>query len=343
MIEIEPNIATIEAFLRGQDDAALYRAADDQRRRIFGEEVYIRGIVEFSNYCRQNCLYCGLRAGNRKIPRYRLSREEILECVDQIQERNVSTIVLQSGEDPFYSAADISELLHVIRRRYSGAITLSLGEWDFRAYEQWRAAGADRYLLRLETFNREHYPQIRPNCSWEARRTCLDNLRKLDFEIGSGIMVGIPGETATDIARAVIALSELKLDMIGLGPFVRHAQTPYRDRADGDAELSLRTLALIRLLNPYANIPATSALDSARPGSRIRGLQVGANVIMPSFTPPRVNRLYSIYPGKNVYEDPSIDGFEMTMKYILEAGYIASFERGDSPLFRKRIECTINR
>jgi len=322
----------IRDYLNGKNDAELFASADRVRREVFGTDVYLRGIIEFSNYCSQNCLYCGLRRGNREIHRYRLTMREILDCAEEIVQSGITTIVLQTGEDPYYTDRDIADIITAIKSRYKIAVTLSLGEQNYEAYKLWRDAGADRYLIRMETFDRGNYAKVRPGNLWEKRLICVETLRELDYEVGSGIMIDMPGESVGNLMTAIQALTDMKLHMIGMGPFVVHSQTPFADEANGDIYLAFRTLALVRILNPMANMPSTSALDSVRSGARLRGLQIGANVIMPSFTPGRVKELYNIYPGKNVQTDVSVNSLQSAINMITKAGYNVSCSRGDSPL-----------
>jgi biotin synthase len=319
-------------YLTGKDDEKIFTAADDLRRKVFGDAVYLRGIIEFSNYCKENCLYCGLRRANRRIIRYRLNFAEIMACAAEIAAAGVATIVLQAGDDPYYTPETIADIIKAIKSRYPVAVTLSLGEHDEETYKLWRDAGADRYLLKIETFDQDNYRRLRPGKFWDERRKCVKLLRKLGYEIGSGIMVGLPGETHESLALAIQQLSMMKLPMIGLGPFVVHPQTPLASKSSGDLNLSYRTLALIRLLNPYANIPATGALDSLQPGARQRGLQIGANVIMPTFTPNYLKEHYNIYPGKNISGIDNADSLQSALRMIKRAGYAVSYARGDSPI-----------
>ena len=319
-------------YLTGKNDQELFALADRICGDVFGKGVYLRGIIEFSNYCKQNCLYCGLRRGNREIHRYRLTAREILDCTEEIVQSGITTIVLQTGEDPYYTDRDIADIITAIKSRYAIAVTLSLGERNYNSYKLWRDAGADRYLIRMETFDRGNYTKARPGNFWEERLICVETLRELDYEVGSGIMIDMPGESVGNLMTAIQTLTDMKLHMVGMGPFVAHSQTPFADEANGDIHLAFRTLALVRILNPMANIPSTSALDSVQPGARVRGLQIGANVIMPSFTPTRVKELYNIYPGKNVRTDVAKDSFQYAINIITKAGYNVSYSRGDSPL-----------
>ncbi|MDD5765067.1 MAG: [FeFe] hydrogenase H-cluster radical SAM maturase HydE [Candidatus Marinimicrobia bacterium] len=333
----------VKSFLQGENDDWLFSQSDGIRRQVFGDGVFIRGIIEFSNYCKQNCSYCGLRVPNKEIARYRLTSEEILFCVEIAEKQGIRTIVLQSGEDPYISDEWIAGLIAEIKKKYSIAITLSLGERSFETYKLWRNAGADRYLLRIETFNRKVYENARKGHYWEDRLKCIQMLKELDYETGSGFMVGLPGETIDSFADSILELTKLNLDMIGIGPFVAHPETPFKKESNGDVLLTLRTLAIVRILNPLANIPSTSALESAQKGARLTGLKVGANVIMPSLTPERVKVLYNIYPGKNATRDTTEYSIEAVRKMIGEAGLHWSDSVGGSPnwLNRKQLENTL--
>jgi len=318
-------------YLTGKDDEKLFTAADELRRKVFGDAVYLRGIIEFSNYCKENCLYCGLRRVNREIIRYRLNFAEIMACAAEIAAAGIATVVLQAGDDPYYSPEIIAEIVKAIKLHYPVAVTLSLGEHDEETYKLWRDAGADRYLLKIETFDQDNYRRLRPGKSWDERRKCIESLRKLGYEVGSGIMVGLPGETSESLVHAIQQLTTMELHMIGLGPFIVHPQTPLAKELNGDLDLAYRTLALTRLLNPYANIPATSALDSLQPGARQRGLQIGANVVMPTFTPNYLKENYNIYPGKNMSGIDHANSLQSAIRMIAGAGYTVSYARGDSP------------
>lgn len=330
------------AWLQGYDDQTLFQTADAVRRQVFGEEVYIRGVIEFTNYCRNRCLYCGLRAPNRKVRRYRLGIEEILTVASRAVEFGIHTIVLQGGEDPAYRPEEIADLIKTIRERYDVAITLSLGEQSAATYRLWREAGADRYLLRMETWSQELYQRLRPGRQWQKRLECLQILRKLNYEVGSGFMVGLPGESLADLANSIMGLTRLDLDMIGIGPYLVHPETPLRHATNGSLELTLRTLALVRILNPLANMPSTSAMECARPGGRLRGLQVGMNVIMPSLTPENVKELYRIYPGKNAQSDSVEHSVAAVQQMIAAAGYRWSDSIGMSPNWLRRNRKIIN-
>jgi len=325
------NLKEIKEFLRGEDDKTLFDEANKIRLQVFGKDVYIRGIIEFSNMCREDCLYCGLRKSNRVLKRYRLTMEEILEGADLAEINNIKTIVLQSGDDLSYSKDFIGKLIEEIKKRFDVVITLSLGERTYEEYAYWRKKGAERYLLKIETFDEKLYEKMRPGKRLEERLQRVEWLKELDYEVGSGIIVGLPGQDLDSLANDLKRLTELELDMIATGPFIPHPETPLRDYPHGDVNLSLRVIALLRIMNPYSNIPATSALASLRSDAREKGLKAGANVIMPSLTPKRVRLLYNIYPGKNESGQCVIDEINYIKGIIEKAGYIPSDSKGYSP------------
>jgi len=325
------NLKEIKEFLKGEDDKTLFDEANKIRLQVFGKDVYIRGIIEFSNMCREDCLYCGLRKSNRVLKRYRLTMEEILEGADLAEINNIKTIVLQSGDDLSYSKDFIGKLIEEIKKRFDVVITLSLGERTYEEYAYWRKKGAERYLLKIETFDEKLYEKMRPGKRLEERLQRVEWLKELDYEVGSGIIVGLPGQDLDSLANDLKRLTELELDMIATGPFIPHPETPLRDYPHGDVNLSLRVIALLRIMNPYSNIPATSVLASLRSDAREKGLKAGANVIMPSLTPKRVRLLYNIYPGKNESGQCVIDEINYIKGIIEKAGYIPSDSKGYSP------------
>ncbi|MDD5711773.1 MAG: [FeFe] hydrogenase H-cluster radical SAM maturase HydE [Smithellaceae bacterium] len=276
----------------------LYAAADVVRKRCVGDDVFLRGIVEFSNHCRQNCLYCGLRRDNTALVRYRMSDDEILASAYEIRKAGIGTIVLQSGEDPYYDRARLCGLIARIREKIGLVITLSVGERNYEDYRAFREAGADRYLLKHETSSQLLYERIRPGCRLEERLLCLTALRELNYEVGSGVMVGIPGQDIDVLADDIILLEETGIDMLGIGPFIPHPQTPFRDLACGSVELTLKVLAVARIVTRSTNIPATTALRTLDKDARTMALQAGANVIMPDLTPLEYGLFYDIYPGR---------------------------------------------
>ena len=281
-------------------DAPLFAAADKKRREIYGDKVYLRGLIEFTNCCRNNCYYCGIRSGNTHARRYRLSGPEILACCREGYALGYRTFVLQGGEDPYFTDDRICELVSAIHVRYPDcAITLSIGERSRAAYQAFWDAGARRYLLRHETANEGHYKKLHPETmDLGARKQCLYDLKVIGYQVGSGFMVGSPYQTLDNLIEDIRFLQALKPQMIGIGPYIRHAQTPFAHFANGSVPLTLRLIAVLRLMFPYALIPATTALGTLHPRGRELGLRAGANVVMPNLSPVAVRRLYDLYENK---------------------------------------------
>lgn len=276
----------------------LFAAADKVRKEQVGDEIFLRGIIEFSNHCERNCLYCGLRKGNASLSRYRMSEDEIIVTAEQIKKTGVPTVVLQSGEDSFYNTEMICRLIERIRKETDLIITLSIGERALNDYKAFQQAGANRYLLKHETASAELYKYLRPGCEWENRLQCLRWLKELGFETGTGNMVGLPGQTPEILADDLLVMKLLDADMLGIGPFIAHPDTPLAGIDNDDIELTLRVLALARLITRNTNIPATTALSTLHPQGRLLALQAGANVVMPDFTPEIYKTRYDIYPGR---------------------------------------------
>jgi len=276
----------------------LFAAADKVRKEQVGDEIFLRGIIEFSNHCERNCLYCGLRKGNFKLSRYRMSEDEIIATAEQIKKTGVPTVVLQSGEDSFYSQDIVCRLIERIRKETDLIITLSIGERALNDYNAFQQAGANRYLLKHETASAELYKYLRPGCEWENRMQCLRRLKELGFETGTGNMVGLPGQTPEILADDLLVMKLLDADMLGIGPFIAHPDTPLAGIDNDDIELTLLVLALARLITRNTNIPATTALATLHPQGRLLALQAGANVVMPDFTPEIYKTRYDIYPGR---------------------------------------------
>lgn len=290
--------AEIVKLLSLPDATDLFETADQVRREFVGNGVYLRGLIEFSNYCKNNCLYCGIRAGNAQVRRYRLSPEEIVKTAEQAVSYGYKTVVLQSGEDLWF---DTDTLCNIIRqiKNLDVAITLSIGEKTREEYAAYRQAGADRYLLRIETTDKDLYEKLDPGLSWENRVRCLQDLKDLGYEVGSGSLVGLPGQTLESLADDLLFFQKLPVDMAGIGPFIPHPQTPLADQTtDGHFELSLKMMAVMRLLLPDINIPATTAMETLHPQGRLLALQAGANVVMPNATDTQYRSFYELYPGK---------------------------------------------
>jgi len=324
------RLPEITALLAGADDPGLFSAADALTRENFGTEIYIRGIVEFSNHCDKNCRYCGLRRANTKLHRYRLPVDDILHCLDLARELKLGTVVLQSGDDFTYTREDIAQILTESKARSGMAVTLSLGDRPLEDFAYWREIGADRYLLKIETFDEVLYANSRPGLTLADRLGRIEALRKAGYEVGSGIITDLPGMTLDILANDLLRLSELDLDMIAAGPFVPNPDTPYGAEPSGSILTALRAVAILRLLNPLANIPATSALNALRDGAREQGLTAGANVIMPSLTPEEVSGNYAIYPGKNAFRADAKSRLQATKEAIRRVGRTPSEAIGGS-------------
>lgn len=308
----------------------LFSYADQTRKTVYGNKVYLRGLIEFSNYCGRNCFYCGIRRGNPNIERYRLSKKEILECCLQGNELGYNTFVLQSGEDPYYTDQLLSETVAEIKGRFpDSAVTLSVGERTFQCYKELFEAGADRYLLRHETASEKLYQQLHPEMSFQNRRKCLEQLKEIGYQVGSGFMVGLPGQTNEDLAEDLLYLKELKPHMAGIGPFIPHPETPLACFAGGTVEKTLIMLALTRLLLPAVLLPATTALGTLDPVGREKAFKAGANVVMPNLSPIQVRPKYELYKNKICTGDEAAYCRACIAQRIESSGFAVSMERGD--------------
>lgn len=306
-----------------ESDDALFKASDKKRREIYGDEVYIRGLIEFTNYCRNNCYYCGIRRDNKNAKRYRLTKEEILECCDEGYRLGFRTYVLQGGEDPYYTDAVICGIVSEIRERFPDcAVTLSIGEKTKESYRSFFEAGANRYLLRHETANDTHYRMLHPDSmSLRNRKQCLYDLKEIGYQVGSGFMVGSPNQTTDNLIEDIRFLQNLQPDMIGIGPYINHADTPFSSFENGSFELTLRLISVLRLIFPYALIPSTTALGTINPQGREMGLKAGANVVMPNLSPVGVRKLYSLYENKNCTGEEAAQCRGCLERRVRSAGY----------------------
>ncbi len=274
-------------------------AADRVRRKYVGDEVHLRALIEFSNFCRNNCCYCGLRRDNHKITRYRLEEEIIFELAEYaVRQMGLKTVVLQSGEDMWFDCDKICALIRRIKT-LDTALTLSVGERSADEYFAYKQAGCDRFLLRIETTDEALYERHDPGMSWQQRRQCLEDIRRAGLEVGSGCLVGLPGQTLKSLADDILFFKQIDADMIGIGPFIPHPDTPLKNAIKGNFELALKVMSLTRLLLPDINIPATTAMETLVPNGQVRALQSGANVIMPNVTLTQYRRHYELYPGKS--------------------------------------------
>ena len=287
------------------DDAAeeaMAAAADRVRRAFVGDEVHLRGLIEFSSYCRQNCMYCGLRRDNEKAQRYRLTPEEIVALAGKAKAAGYPTVVMQSGEDAWFTAERLAAIVREVKA-LGLTVTLSVGERTREEYRALREAGADRFLLRIETTDRALYERLDPGMSYENRVRCLADLKSLGYEVGTGCLVGLPGQSVASLARDVLFFQSIDADMVGIGPLVPNGDTPLGDVPAGDMRLVRRVAAAIRLLLPEANIPATTAMETLLPGARELMLRSGANVMMPNVTEGEARQKYALYPGKACVAD----------------------------------------
>lgn len=297
----------------------------------YGKNIYIRGIVEFSNICKNDCLYCGIRKSNSNVQRYRLTKEEILQCCDEGYEYGFRTFVLQSGEDSYFDCDKMCEIISEIKNAHSDcAITISVGELEKETCQHMFDAGADRYLLRHETADKEHYQKLHPKeMSWEHRMKCLENLREIGYQVGTGMMVGSPFQTANELAKDMEFLGAFKPEMIGLGPFIPHKDTPFRDEKAGGFELTLFLLSLCRIMLPNVLLPATTALGTINPKGREMGVLAGANVIMPNLSPLAVRKKYLLYDNKICTGDESAQCRACLERRMNSIGYNIKISRGD--------------
>lgn len=296
----DTELLTLLTSTEPETNQLLAQEADKLRRQYYGDAVYIRGLIEFTNYCKNNCYYCGIRAANTCAERYRLTQEEILACCAEGYRLGFRTFVLQGGEDPYYTDNKICALVSAIRSQHPDcAITLSIGEKSRSSYQAYFDAGANRYLLRHETADAEHYAKLHPaSMSLANRKRCLFDLKDIGYQVGSGFMVGSPYQTPQNLLSDLRFLQQLEPDMIGIGPYITHEHTPFRDKPSGSLEQTLRLLSILRLLFPYGLLPATTALGTIAPNGRELGLKAGGNVVMPNLSPVAVRKKYELYANK---------------------------------------------
>ncbi len=332
-----PEWADVEAVLRVTDPeelGGLFDFADRVRHRFVGDGVLLRGIIEFSNVCRNTCKYCGLNRGNHRLPRYRLTRAQILASAETIRAAGLKTVVLQSGEEDDLDGDWLREIIERIKSCLDLAVTLCVGERSRAEYQLWREAGADRYLLKIETSDPDLYEQLHPGMSFANRRKCLHDLAELGYQTGSGNLVGLRGQTVTHLARDVQFFKEGNFDMISVSPFIPHPQTPLAAEPAGDLRMTLKMTALARIVSRNAHIPATTAIGSLHGrDERPKALAAGANVLMPNFTPAPYRRHYEIYPNKRCISENTAACPACMEQMVAGIGRWVDYSRGDS---RKR-------
>lgn len=312
--------------------ACLFERAGKIRNRYYGNNVYIRGLIEFTNYCKNDCYYCGIRKSNTKADRYRLSEEQILACCEHGYELGFRTFVLQGGEDGYFTDSRMEDIVSSIRRQWPDcAITLSIGERSYDSYRRLFEAGADRYLLRHETFDRTHYGKLHPpSLSAAHRQQCLRDLKEIGYQVGTGFMVGSPYQTEENLADDMLFIKELNPHMVGIGPFVPHHDTPFSDKPAGTLELTLFMLGLLRLMLPKVLLPATTALGTIAPDGRERGILAGANVVMPNLSPAGFREKYLLYDNKLCTGAEAAESLRQLDERLHTAGCRIAFGRGDS-------------
>ena len=340
-LETNKNLTDDELTLLIEDNAPELAAelalrARAVREKIYGKKVYIRGLIEFTNYCRNNCYYCGIRRDNGKAQRYRLTHEEILACCAAGYQLGFRTFVLQGGEDSYFTDDRLTELIRAIKKSHPDcAVTLSVGERERYSYERLFEAGADRYLLRHETADKAHYESLHPaELSHEHRLQCLRDLKAIGYQVGCGMMIGSPGQTTEHLIEDLRLLQELQPEMVGIGPFIPQHNTPLANSQAGTAELTLKLLSIIRLLLPQVLLPATTALGTIDPQGREKGLLAGANVLMPNLSPVAVREKYALYDNKICMGEEAAECIRCLSKRVEATGYRIVKDRGDHPGFK---------
>ena len=310
------------------------KLAVEERKKVYGNTVYIRGLIEVSNFCKNDCLYCGIRRSNKNCDRYRLDKDDILECAAEGYDLGFRTFVMQGGEDAKFTDAFLVDIIKSLKTLYPDcAITLSLGERSKDSYKALKEAGADRYLLRHETADKEHYEKLHPSdMSFEKRMECLENLKKLGFQVGCGFMVGSPYQTVKTLAKDLKFIEEFKPAMCGIGPFLTHCDTPFNNMPSGSFELTLYLLSIIRLIDPTLLLPATTALGTIRKDGREKGILAGANVIMPNLSPISVRKKYLLYDNKACTGDEAAESVNNLKRSMESIGYQVTVNRGDRSL-----------
>jgi len=309
----------------------LFERAKCVAQKVYGKNIFMRGLIEFTSYCKNNCYYCGLRAENKEAERYRLSKEQILECCKTGYPLGFRTFVLQGGEDPLYTDDILVDIVSDIKATYPDcAVTLSIGERSYESYERLFKAGADRYLLRHETANDEHYKILHPSImSGANRKKCLYDLKKIGYQVGCGFMVGTPNQTLEHIVDDLLFIKELQPQMVGIGPFIPHSNTPFNGKSAGDVHLTLNILAILRLMQPNLLIPATTALGTLDARGRERGILAGANVIMPNLSPVEVRKKYLLYNNKICTGEEAAECAACMRNRVKQIGYEVVVSRGD--------------
>ncbi|MDD4572046.1 MAG: [FeFe] hydrogenase H-cluster radical SAM maturase HydE [Clostridia bacterium] len=309
----------------------LFEKAREVQHKYFSNKIYVRGLIEFTNYCKNDCYYCGIRRSNLKAVRYRLSKEEILSCATSGYALGFRTFVLQGGEDGYFTDDKMVDIISSLKNNHPDcAITLSIGEKGYESYLRFFEAGADRYLLRHETANAEHYAKLHPqNLLLKNRKACLEDLKKIGYQVGTGFMVGSPYQTTDDLVKDLLFIKDFQPEMIGIGPFLPHRDTPFAEENAGTAELTLFFVGILRLMNPNSLIPSTTALGTVKDTGRERGILAGANVVMPNLSPVSVRKKYMLYDNKICTGEEAAEGYECLRQRMRAIGYEMVVDRGD--------------
>lgn len=325
------DLTELLTTLNEEEEQFLYDNARQVREEIYGKDVFIRGLIEFTDHCRNDCTYCGIRASNKNAERYRLTEEEIMECVKLGHELGFRTFVLQGGEDMYFTDDMMCEIISSIKTECpDSAVTLSVGERSRETYQRYFDAGADRFLLRHETITPEHYSFLHEGkMSIDTRLHCLKNLKEIGFQTGCGMMIGSPGQTVEHLVNDLLFIKDFKPHMAGMGPFIPHKDTPFKDKSAGSLEDTLHMLSVVRLMLPEILLPATTALGTIVPTGREMGILAGANVVMPNLSPVSVREKYKLYDGKISTGEEAAECLEGLAKRIESIDYKISFVRGD--------------
>lgn len=326
----QASIQDIVDILNSNCDHYLFDQADKIREKYCGDKIHLRAIIEFSNYCRCDCLYCGINRKNTSLTRYRMALDEIVEYAKQAYTIGYKTIVLQSGEDLWYSREKISYIIKEIKKLGTIAITLSVGERDYETYKQWKTDGADRFLLKHETADELLYNSLHPHSTFKTRIQCLEYLKELGYQIGSGFMIGLPNQTLQTLAKDILLLKKLDVDMAGMGPFIPHPNTKLKNYATGNTHLTLKTVAITRILLKRPHLPTTTALEVTSIKNRKNAFYTGANVIMRKVQPYKYRKLYEIYPNPSIQEKSILEERKEIENYIKILGRKIAITKGDA-------------
>lgn len=335
-LEKEEYMELLGSYQDKETVVCLGQEAARLREKYYGNKVYMRGLIEFTNFCKNNCYYCGIRRDNKNASRYRLTEEEILDCCKNGYELGFRTFVLQGGEDPYYTDERICTITEEIKKRYPDcAVTLSIGEKERASYQAYFDAGADRYLLRHETADEVHYQKLHPSqMSLAHRKQCLRELKEIGYQTGCGFMVGSPGQTLDTLYEDLLFIKELQPEMVGIGPFIPHQDTPFAEKKAGTLEDTLRLLAIIRLIHPMVLLPSTTALGTIHSMGREKGILAGANVVMPNLSPVQVRDKYTLYDNKICTGEEAAECRGCLERRVAAVGYRCVTDRGDSAMCR---------